>query len=91
MAKKIETYATGKEALEALASELRKLGYEATAARTNAPVESYSLRVAEAPALRSPEYRGDRFVWGERAVKDSAKLAKRIDAFLRTGGVTPSN
>ena len=60
-----------------LAAELSKLGREATTDETGV-----WLRVPSAPALRTPEIRGERYVWGGYSAKSAATMAKRIDSFL---------
>jgi len=73
--------ATTKAMIEAVAAELRALGREAT---TDATGEW--LRVPSAPNLRTPEVRGDRYVWDGYSAKSPKKMAARLDAFLKEIG-----
>lgn len=63
------------EMLATLAEALTALGRTARA-------EGEWLRVDGFPNLRTPDCRGDRYVWGERSYKKPATLALVIHTFL---------
>jgi len=62
--------------IEALAVELSKLGWNATS-------DNGWLRVEGRQSLRTPETRGERYVWGGYSAKSPSTMARRLDAFLR--------
>lgn len=73
-----------KPTIEALAAELSKLGWDASASGT-------WLQVAEAPMLRTPMIRGCRYVWDGYHAQKPATMARRLDNFLRDIGKMPAN
>lgn len=70
---------TTKTMIAALAEALTALGRPATA-------DGEWLRVPSAPSLRTPEVRGDWYVWDGYRAKSPTTMAKRLDAFLKEIG-----
>lgn len=78
--------------LEALAVEMRKLGWTASV-RHDTPSIAF-LKVEENVNLTSPQVRYGlaevaRFVWDGYTAKSEATMAKRLDSFLRECGYRP--